>query len=148
MKKLLVVLIIAITFLVATTINAGQKQVSSNGMTVTLEGPNSCSKSKSMTVTVTLSSDTGGGGGSVFTYKVTLREKDKLNDDTIDSQTVDSPMESGAWTKTVTFTFNPKKFEVGKQLELYFIVKGKIIGLPLGGTWTNKSDPLKVKCGK
>ena len=65
----------------------------------------------------------------------TLYEDDLLFDDKIGSKTISrSPDESTNWEETVTFTFSPKKFEIGATLELYAKVGGV------------KSNVIRIRC--
>ena len=150
MKTTIASLAICVMLVLGLSLEAKDNKISvtKNGVTVTLVGPNSCSVDDMVTVTVEIKSKTGGGGVAGYTYNVTLKEKDLFLDDKIGTKKIVGPNEPGAWKKSVKFKFKPAKFEIGKKLELYFIVKRKVASvLPGLLKITNKKNPLKLKCG-
>jgi hypothetical protein len=126
--------------------NAASVEVSKGELKVTMSAPDYCSRGDNITISIKLEASTGGGGSAGLTYQVTLKEKDMVIHDKIGTQEVVGPRAPGPWTDTVTFQFRPKKFERSRTLELFFDVKRKAGGLPGLGRWTNKSNPLRIKC--
>ena len=137
---------LGVVLLAAVPAAAGTRSASGGGVTVTMTGPSTCTRDGTIEIAIRLDSEHGGGGSYGFTYDVTLREDDVFVDDTIGRQTVVGPVETGPWSETVTFRFEPRKHEVGRSLELYFVVKRKVSGLPGLLTITNRGNPLRITC--
>ena len=113
-------------------LDAGRVEKAKTGVfikSVTVTGPSSCKKGNTITVSVTVKARLS------LSCEVTLYEDDLLFDDKIGSKTISrSPDESTNWEETVTFTFSPKKFEIGATLELYAKVGGV------------KSNVIRIRC--
>jgi hypothetical protein len=82
---------------------------------VTLRGPDTCEKDAQATFEIDVKVRLA------FRVQVKLFEKDGLLDDELGSVELTCPSleKSKDWSKTATITFRPKKFEIGKRLEIY-----------------------------
>lgn len=97
----------------------------------TIKGPSTYRKGEMITVQATVKGHNGGN------FVVKLIEKDVFFSNTIATKTISRSRDEIDWKETVTFPpFNPKKWEIGRKIELRVEVGGK------------HSNTIKVTCVK
>lgn len=95
-------------------VSLSQEKTGLNVESVVLKAPESCLSDEEVTVTVEVKVRVGAN------IQVSLMEHDAIKDDLIEQKTITHPITDMAnWTETVTFTFVPKKFESGNNIEIY-----------------------------